>query len=117
MLAKHPQSEPASPPPEFNSTPPIRITMRQVKKAIQTFKAGSAPGPSGLRPEHLKEALKASNIQRSNKVLNSLVTFVNNLSAGSLPTTIAPYFCGARLFAAVKKQGGYCPIAVGNTMR
>ena len=35
----------------------------------------------------------------------------------NVPDSVKPYFCGARLHAAVKKDGGLRPIAVGNLMR
>lgn len=36
---------------------------------------------------------------------------------GDVPDVAAPYICGARLHAGNKKDGGICPIAVGNTVR
>lgn len=41
----------------------------------------------------------------------------NFLASGKTPTHIAPYLCGGNLFAAVKKNGGHRPIAVGETIR
>ena len=38
------------------------------------------------------------------------------MAAGSMPTEVAPYFCGANLFAAKKKDGGLRPVAVGETL-
>ena len=49
--------------------------------------------------------------------LDSLTFFGNNLIAGKLPTTIAPWLCGAPLTALKKKSGGFGPIAVGETIR
>ena len=37
--------------------------------------------------------------------------------AGKVPATVAPFLCGARLHAAIKKDGGLRPIAVGNLER
>ena len=44
MLDKHPQGPPAHPPQEEISTPPLKVSVSQAKKAILSFKAGSAPG-------------------------------------------------------------------------
>ena len=56
MEENHPQvQEPALPEGE-HSAAAITLTSSQVFKAIWGFKAGTAPGPSGLRGEHLKEA-------------------------------------------------------------
>ena len=55
MRAKHPQSDsplvPTTPPP-----PPIEVSTEDV---VGAFPTGSAPGPSGLRANHLKEAVFA----------------------------------------------------------
>ena len=37
--------------------------------------------------------------------------------AGQVPPEVAPYLCGARLYAGKKKDGGIRPIAVGNLTR
>ena len=36
---------------------------------------------------------------------------------GGVPEEVAPYLAGARLHAAIKKDGGLRPIAVGNLLR
>ena len=48
MLSKHPQ---APPPPTS-----VQVTIEEVARALKSFPNGSAPGPSGLRANHLKEA-------------------------------------------------------------
>jgi len=58
MRSKHPA---AAGPSMFQSSAPdvpqLQFTMREVEKAALSFRRGSAPGPSGLRPEHLRTAL------------------------------------------------------------
>ena len=39
------------------------------------------------------------------------------MTAGGVPSQVAPYLCGARLHGALKKDGGIRPIAVGNLLR
>ena len=39
------------------------------------------------------------------------------MAAGRVPEEVAPYLCGARLHAVLKKDGGLRPIAVGNLLR
>ena len=58
---------------------------------------GSAPGPSGLRPEHLRVALQAAPGRRE-RALQAL-TRLANVMAG-VPEGVAPYLAGARLHAA-----------------
>ena len=86
-------------------------------KCITSFKAGSAPGPSGLRAEHIKVAVKKVPRNRTEKALDAVTKLVNVLGAGFLPEEAAPYFSGARLFGGKKKCGGIRPIAVGNITR
>ena len=45
--------------------------------------------------------------------LAALTGVLNKMSAGKMPKEVAPYFCGANLFAAIKKQGGIRPVVVG----
>ena len=59
MEEKHPQLEAATPSVEELSTATLTLNSRQVHKAVWGFKPGTAPGPSGLRGEHLKEARAA----------------------------------------------------------
>ena len=54
---------------------------------------------------------------RKDRVLQALTALVNTLVGGGVAPQAAPYFCGARLHAAAKKDGGIRPIAVGNLLR
>ena len=88
----------------------------EVEKAARKFRRGSAPGPSGLRPEHLHVALQAAPGRRD-RALQSLTQLVNIMARGGVPEEVAPYLAGARLHAARKKSGGLRPVAVGNLIR
>ena len=95
---------------------PLQVGTQDVHEAVRGFKPGSAPGPSGLRGEHLKEAGGRANA-RGAATLGQLTRLVNLMAAGRMPEAVAPYFCGANLFAAKKKDGGLRPVAVGETLR
>ena len=97
MKELHPQGPRILPCDGEPSAPPMRFSGEQVAKAIKTFKAGSAPGPSGLRAEHLKAAVKSGPPNRTDKALEAITRLVNILAAGELPKEAAPYFAGARL--------------------
>ena len=88
-----------------------------MKKAALSFRKGSAPGPSGLRPEHLNVTLKMAPANRTDKAGAALTRLVNIMARGEVPEEVAPYLCGARLHGALKKDGGLRPIAVGNLLR
>ena len=116
MLAKHPCVDPPtipeSPPPN-----PIVVSAEQVIGALRSFPAGSAPGPSGLRANHLKEAVFCPSPDRANHTLLCLSRVVNLLCSGKLPHTVIPHLCGASLLPCLKRGGGLRPIAVGEVLR
>ena len=116
MQNKHPQ---ASPPalPLGPVPPPLSLSEAVVLKAVRSFPSGSAPGPSGLRPSHLREAVSCPAPDRARLVLKSLTIFVNALAAGRTPPSVLPHLCGATLLACRKKNGGLRPIAVGEVLR
>ena len=111
MRKKHPNQER----PQLTEGPAV-LSASEVFQAVKHFKAGSAPGPSGLRAEHLKEAVGRSQ-GNGLACLASLTGVLNKMSAGLMPEEVAPYYCGANLFAALKKQGGIRPVAVGEVLR
>lgn len=108
MQAKHPQGTGQGStfqPDPASTTAQVSFKAPEVLKAALSFRRGSAPGPSGLQPEHLRAALKGS-LDRVDKVLSSLTKVVNLMAAGRVPESVTPFLCGARLHAAKKKDGG-----------
>ena len=79
-----------------------------------SFPKGSAAGPSGLRPQHLLDALS---VQQFFDVPTNLQALVNKMLSGTVPDTVMPYLAGANLLAYRKPGGGVRPIAVGETLR
>ena len=116
MLNKHPQAPSPSLPtdPLPSST---KLPVSAIMRGVKSFPCGSAPGPSGLRPSHLREAVGCPSPDRANSVLLSLTRFTNLLAAGQSPSFVLPHLCGASLFAVRKKCGGFRPIAVGEVLR
>ena len=117
MKNKHP---PATGPSTFQrstNSSQLQFSCKEVEKAALSFKKSSAPGPSGQRPEHLKVVLKDAPANRTVKSISALSKVVNLMARGEVPPQVAPYLCGARLHAAIKKDGGLRPIAVGNLLR
>ena len=116
MREKHPVGPPPSLPTA--ETPlPLSLDAEKVAGALKSFKPGSAPGPSGLRAEHVKAALSSPTPNRAHRAITTLTNLVNALATGRLPPSVAPHFFGANLFAALKKDGGFRPVAVGETLR
>ena len=116
MRDKHP----SAPVPTFQPTrdsQQLQFNGEQVRKAVMSFKRGTAPGPDGIRAEHLKAAIKLSTPGRQGAAEEALTKLVNVMAAGGVPDHVSPFLCGARLHAGLKKSGGIRPIAVGNILR
>ena len=95
----------------------MTFSKEQVTKAIKSFRRGSAPGPDGLRAEHLKIAIKSAPPNRTDKATDAITKVVNIMASGAVPSAVAPFIAGALLHAGLKKCGGIRPIAVGNLFR
>ena len=93
---------------------PPELSQDEVLKALRAFPAGTAPGPSGLRVQHLLDAMGPGNRAA---VLEQLAALVGLLARGEAPVDLAPHLAGAKLFAASKQNGGMRPIAVGDVLR
>ena len=96
---------------------PLHVLPQDVNAAVNSFNPGAAGGVSGLRPQHLKDALGRRTGDAGSRLLLNLTTIVNTILAGSVPESILPAFAGASLTAFNKKDGGIRPIAVSDTLR
>ena len=118
LRAKHPRAQPARAallplgPPARTDVPDIAAA--DVVAAVRSFRRGSAAGPSGLRDDHLREALGSAH---GDEVAAHLAEVVQLLVRGDAPLEIAPHMAGAALHALPKPGGDVRPIAVGETLR
>ena len=119
LKAKHPPAHPDSNFPPAPESPALlaEITEREVARAIKSFPCGSAGGPDGLRPQHLKDLTSESAERGGKELLRALSSFILLVLEGNTPLSIQPIFFGANLIALRKKGGGIRPIAVGQTLR
>ena len=121
LRAKHPQ--PASdegnlnPSGTENTVTSFSCTKGEVQKAINSFPPGSAGGPDGLKPIHIKDMVSRSSGDAGGNLLTAITALVNQIIKGSVCTQALPILFGASLCALEKKTGGIRPIAVGNTLR
>ncbi|KAG1702407.1 Retrotransposable element SLACS protein [Nymphon striatum] len=96
----------------------IILTVGNVRAAILSFKNGSAGGPDGLLPQHLKDLTAEALGEISSSLLEVLTKLLNCIVlSGDIPENVCPTFYGASLMALSKKDGGLRPIAIGNTLR
>ena len=96
---------------------PLQMSIELVRDGVNSFAPGSAGGPSGLRPQHLKDCISRAASEAGNKALTAITSLVNIILAGLVPSEIAPVLSSANLFALKEKDGGVRPIAVGETLR
>ena len=100
-----------------SDVPPLQVEAQVVRTAVESFNAGSSGGLSGLRPQHLKDALLARSCDANGLFVVALTSLVNLILAGNVPSSIQPILFGAAVTAFNKKEGGVRPIAVGETVR
>ena len=90
------------------------IAPELVARSLRAFPAETAPGPTGLRVQHLREACTAGS---RDAFLSQLAAVVQLLAQGRAPSFVAPVLAGAGLVALPKPSGGVRPIAVGEILR
>ena len=93
------------------------VTSDEIIRAIQSFPCGSAGGPDGLRPQHLKDMISPSAHSGGTALVEALRSTISLILSGQTPLSIRPFFFGASLIALKKKGGEIRPIAVGCTLR
>ena len=98
----HPQS-PLPPLRDASALPRFVCEAKEVRTAIRTFPVATAPGPSGLRVDHLRECLTAPSAV-SEPLLESVTRFLNKALNGELPVPFAEFFLCARLLPFRKKM-------------
>jgi hypothetical protein len=86
-----------------------------VRSAVMSFPAGTAGGPDGLRPQHLKDMISCK--EGGPKLLSALTAFTNVTLAGRCPAELLPIFFGGKLIALNKKSNDVRPIVIGFTLR
>eukprot|EP00971_Amphidinium_carterae_P139983 2773732-Amphidinium_carterae.1 len=84
-------------------------------QALRSFPKGSSGGMSGLRPQHVKDALIPA---WRDELLRQLTGFAHRVARGDVPPQIVPWFAGGNLTVLQKPNGrGFRPIAVGEVLR
>ena len=88
-----------------SSPPSTHLTLapdtEAVERAIRSFHRLSSGGPSGLRPSHLQEALRA---ELKDELLEHITNLVCLLVKGGASWELAPYLAGATPSALLKKR-------------
>ena len=118
LSRKHPPAHPDSTfPPALLLQDTLEVSLLEVKKAVMSFPVGSAGGPDGLLPQHLKDLVSPSLGEVGASFVQALASFVTLVISGKVPHPVIPFFFGARLLGFNKSDGGVRLIAVGCTLR
>ena len=119
LCDKHPDQHPNSKFPDPPGNMSIIVIGREdVKKAIKSFKNGSAGGLDGLMPKHIKDLTGINGSQSALNLLDALVDFINkDILPGKVPEFVQPIFFGANLMALSKPDDEICPISIGFTIQ
>ena len=116
LVTLHPQA--VLPPTEAApDAPEFCCEVAEVKSAVLSFPAATAPGPSGLRADHLRDILTSVSSDTADRVLTALTKLTNCSLNGLLPSSFAEFFLSARLLPFKKPNDGVRPIAVGEVLR
>ena len=91
----------------------LRVAEHEVRKAIQSFPAGSSGGSDGIRPQHILDLVHVQCKEASTSLLSTITDFVNMFLAENCPSEVASVIFGGRLIALRKKSSGIRPIAIG----
>jgi len=97
--------------PSVPNVRPLTVTSEQVSRSISRFNQGSASGPDGLSPRHLKE-LTSHSLGKTSAKLLALTAVVNIILAGKVPAAIAPRLSYSALTSLlwIRRMTGCVPL-------
>ena len=119
LAALHPHSPPPASQPVQSLPVAPEVAPELVTRSLRACRPETAPGPTGLRVQHLRDACVAGGVD---SLIAQLTAVVNVLAQGRAPASVAPasvapVLAGAGLVALAKPAGGLRPIAVGELLR
>ena len=86
-------------------------------RGIKSFDVTSGGGPTGLRPQHLREIVGQGEATGLCDLLDGVEALLICCTSGTLAPPAVRVLFAARLFPLKKKNGGLSPIAVCETIR
>lgn len=103
-----------APPFDPSISNPIFIDQTLMTKCIKSFPNGTAPGPDGLRAQHLIDLLRANPEKSPHDIRPSLAQLISIFASGEAPIFLAPLFASSKLIPLIKpKDQSIRPIAIG----
>ena len=117
MIGKHPTGKVVNSKELLPMNTALKTSTECILKEIASFAAGSSPGRSALRFEHLREAFNYSVPIVAQNCLQSFTSVVNHFLPGTAPSAASKYICGANLSTLSKNSDTILLIAVGEIIR
>jgi len=110
LVKLHPARTTDRRPPPSTKGQSMQTTSPFVRAAYASFPNGSAGGPDGLRPQHIKDLVAEAD--SNGPLLDNIREFINIILEGK-PLSVCPILFGGSLTALRKVGGGLHLIAVG----
>ena len=116
MRDKHPVGEPVDRTQFRGHAKTTRAPVVDVYRELCHFKNGTASGPTGLKPAHIRAAAEH---EEPHETLQSLAAVVNDVAAGQVPKEVLPLLMGANIVPLRKNADDEAarPVAPGETLR
>ena len=116
MRDKHPVGEPVDRTQFRGHAKTTRAPVVDVYRELCHFKNGTASGPTGLKPAHIRAAAEH---EEPHETLQSLAAVVNDVAAGQVPKEVLPLLMGANIVPLRKNADDESarPVAPGETLR
>ena len=116
MWDKHPVGEPVDRTQFRGHAKTTRAPVVDVYRELCHFKNGTASGPTGLKPAHIRAAAEH---EEPHETLQSLAAVVNDVAAGQVPKEVLPLLMGANIVPLRKNADDEAarPVAPGETLR
>ena len=108
---KHPPPHPDSscpPAPSEEDSMPIKVSVEEVSRAICSFPCGSAGGPDGLRPQHLKDMTSTSAEGGGPLLLSGSTNCINQFGAEGQDPSSCPAFLFWRILSSPGQERQWC---------
>jgi hypothetical protein len=95
----------------------IGVPIEDVEKVMKKMERGTAPGPSGLRVDHLKQVMETTSGQHKDELLGLLAQVIAQAAGGHWETALARWITGGKITPLRKKDGGVRPVVAVETLR
>eukprot|EP00731_Ephydatia_muelleri_P011681 Em0006g575a len=104
LQKKHPPAHQDTVIPPLNPALFPSIAATEIIDAIRSFPCGSAGGPDGLTPQHLKDMTHPSANAGAQLLVTALASILSLILEGKVPHPVRPFLFGASLTALEKKS-------------